>query len=387
MHASFSSSPSSFSSTFLLLSVSGVGVSRYWQLLDAFGSAEAVLQAPFAALADGLGDELAQALDAIRQNSGHPAHRELARTLDWCETHAVHVLTHNDPAYPQLLNETHRAPPYLFVKGNIETLHQPQVAIVGSRSSSQNGKTQARAMAAQLVAQGFTVTSGLALGIDSEAHRGALQAKGHTVAVVGTGIDRVYPQRNHSLAQAIVDGGGAMVSEFPLGTVAAPGNFPRRNRIISGLSLGTLVIEAAVRSGSLITARYALEQNREVFAMPGAVGNVLSRGCHALIKQGAVLVENAEDICAELGRPTPLALNEKNEGCAEAVPQGTAVLSAVETHVMALLEDTPQSLDVLADRCDVGVDQLLAALIALEITGKAHSENGGYVLAVNPTQC
>ncbi len=373
------SSPS-FDPAFLLLSVPGLGVSRYWQLHEAFGSPEAAFHAPIASLAAGLGQDLAHALDAVRQNSQHPAQQELQRTLAWCAAHNVRILTHTDSDYPPLLKETHRAPPYLFVQGAVSALHQPQVAIVGSRSSTHNGKTQARGMAGELVAHGFTVTSGLALGIDSEAHRGALQSNGLTVAVVGTGIDRVYPQRNRMLAQAIVENGGALVSEFPLGTVAAPHNFPRRNRIISGLSLGTLVIEAAVRSGSLITARYALEQDREVFAMPGAVGNVLSRGCHALIKQGAVLVENAVDICEALGRPVPVAPEQAFEAGGEASDGG---LSSLELQVLKLLEHAPQSLDTLAGRTNVEVDQLLAALMGLEISGRIHSESGHYVLALS----
>ncbi len=365
--------------TLLILSVSGLGVVRYWKLLDAFGSVDKVFDAPKDQLNAMLKPDLADQIDDIRQQARHPSLIEVRRSLEWSEANRIHVVSHSDPMYPPLLSEIAQAPPYLFVKGDISALQRDQVAIVGSRSASKAGLANAHNMAADLVSRNFVVTSGLALGIDGHAHAGALGGLGQTVAVVGTGIDVVYPYRHKQLAKNIVENGGAIVSEFPLGTVARPQNFPRRNRIISGLSVGTLVIEAAVKSGSLITAKYALEQNREVFAIPGSVHSPLSRGCHTLIKQGAVLVENAEDICAEL------------EGFAAKTPavgdrDGTTTLeiSEEERHIFELLEYDPMSLETIAAATGLAVNRLLSGLMSLEMSGYIYNENGHYTKAVKP---
>ncbi len=223
--------------------------------------------------------------------------------LRWLEGPDNHLLTLGHPDYPTLLAELPDAPPLLFVHGDPGVLSLPQLAIVGSRNPTPGGESTARDFARHLAAAGVTVTSGLALGVDGAAHEGALDAEGVTVAVMGTGLDRVYPARHRDLAHRIAVR-GALVSEFAPGTPPKGDHFPRRNRIISGLSLGTLVVEAALRSGSLITARLASEQGREVFAIPGSIHNPLARGCHALIRQGAKLVETGQDILDELG---PLA--------------------------------------------------------------------------------
>lgn len=221
------------------------------------------------------------------------------KDIKWAQQSGNFIMTYLDDDYPLLLNETSSAPPLLFIQGNKQLLVSPQIAIVGSRHSSVIGTENAFHFASHLAKQGFTITSGLALGIDAASHRGALASTGKTIAVMGTGLDCIYPKQHRFLASEISHS-GALISEFPLGTPVNAKHFPRRNRIISGLSLGVLVVEAAANSGSLITAQLALDQGREVFAMPGSIHNPLSRGCHALLRQGAKLVENAHDIVEEL---------------------------------------------------------------------------------------
>ncbi len=370
---------SSLEKTLLILTVSGLGIVRYWKLLDAFGSVDKIFDAPKEQLNTILKPALADQIDDIRQQVRHPSVVEVRRSLEWSEANSIHVLSHTDPRYPPLLSEIAQAPPYLFVKGDISVLQRDQVAIVGSRSASKAGLANAHNMATELVMRDFVVTSGLALGVDGHAHAGALAGLGQTVAVVGTGIDVVYPYRHKQLAQDIVDNGGAIVSEFPLGAVASPRNFPRRNRIISGLSLGSMVIEAAIKSGSLITAKYALEQNREVFAMPGSVHSPLSRGCHTLIKQGATLVESVDDICVEF------------EGfAAKTPPVGDRAkiiepeISEEEQRILDQVEYEPISLEAIASSTGLAVNHLLSGLMSLEMSGYIYNENGQYVKAVKP---
>lgn len=227
---------------------------------------------------------------------------QIEKTLAWIEHPTHYLVTLADPAYPASLLETHDPPPVLYVNGNPELLHRPSIAIVGARSATPGGEENARAFAQYLAQAGWCVLSGLASGIDAAAHTGALVAGpqgGQTIAVLGTGIDIVYPARNRNLAHQIAEQ-GALVTEFPLGCKAMPHQFPRRNRIVAGLSRGVLVVEAALQSGSLITARQASEIGREVFAIPGSIHSPLSRGCHALIRQGAKLVESGQDIIEEL---------------------------------------------------------------------------------------
>ena len=222
----------------------------------------------------------------------------------WCWLSGVgaQIIPITSLDYPQQLKQISSAPPLLYSLGQTDNLHLPQIAIVGSRRMTRGGENNALQWSRFLANSGFTITSGLALGVDGCAHRGALEAtNGKTVAVMATGIDSIYPQRHRQLAEQILDSGGTLVTEFHPNEKPLPTHFPRRNRIISGLSLGVLVVEAAVKSGSLITARYALEQNREVFAIPGSIHNPQSRGCHLLIKEGAQLVESGDDIIAELG--------------------------------------------------------------------------------------
>lgn len=369
---------SNLEKTLLILSVPGLGVSRYWALLHAFGSVDAVYSAPLERLKQLINPTLVQGLDSIRQNSLHPARHALLKTFAWCDENNTALITHLDDRYPSLLKEIPRAPPYLFVQGSIELLNAPQIALVGSRSSSRNGMENAHSMAGALVGKGFAVTSGLALGIDSRAHCGALDNHGQTLAVIGTGIDSVYPYRNRDLAARILSNGGAIVSEFPLGTKPVPQNFPRRNRVISGLSLGTVVIEAAIKSGSLITARYAIEQNREVFAMPGSLHSPLSKGCHALIKQGAVLVETVEDVCAEFSGFVTRSIAPVEANLGSDITVEMPLLSEQEAMVLDKIEYDPICLDSIALITGLTVDLLLASLMVLEIAGLIHNEGGNY---------
>ncbi|MGE3296879.1 MAG: DNA-processing protein DprA [Porticoccaceae bacterium] len=278
-----------------------------------------------------------------------------------------------DPGYPALLRETPSPPPLLYGCGNPAALALPAIAVVGSRNASRAGVEHAARFAAALAGSGFAIASGLALGIDSAAHLGALKT-GITLAVVGTGIDRVYPRQHLGLWRDIVAAGGAVVSEFPPGTPPLAGNFPRRNRIISGLSLGVLVVEAALRSGSLITARQALEQGREVFAIPGSINNPLARGCHQLIREGAALVETADDIVAQLGGMLAFkAVEARAEPVAAAFPASPEALQ-----VLAAMGHDPADVDLLVARTGLPVAGLTAALVELELAGRVEHRDGHY---------
>ncbi len=287
-------SPDTLTDWLALCQAPGAGSATIRRLLDSFAMPADVLKASSGQLRQ-LGLKQA-AIDALRK----PNEQSITRDLQWAEKADNHIITCHDPAYPVLLLELPDPPLLLYVHGSVSLLSEPQLAIVGSRNPSSSGEQTAIDFARHLAAAGLVITSGLALGIDAASHRGALDVDAPTIAVMGTGLDRVYPARHRDLARQIAEQ-GSLVSEFPIGTPPKPENFPQRNRIISGLSLGTLVVEAAIRSGSLISARYAMEQGREVFAIPGSIHNPLARGCHHLIRQGAKLVETAEDVIDELG--------------------------------------------------------------------------------------
>lgn len=299
------------------------------------------------------------------------------RTMAWAQQEGCSILMLCDEEYPEQLREAHDAPPLLYVRGDVSQLANPQLAMVGSRNPGVVGRETAHDFARALAAAGMVITSGLALGIDTASHEGALAGGGQTVAVFGTGLDRVYPARNRDLAHRIVEQGGALVSEYPPGTEPLPANFPRRNRIISGLSLGTLVVEAALRSGSLITARYAAEQGREVFAIPGSIHNPLARGCHRLIRQGAKLVETAQDVLEELAPQLRARLEE--EPAAEA--QHTHELDGEYQRLLACLDEGPSSVDQLVKRSGLTADAVSSMLLLLELQGHVVSTAGGYALA------
>lgn len=281
------------------------------------------------------------------------------------------LLTPDSEYYPDALRRLPDAPLLLYVMGEISLLTEPQLAIVGSRTPTPGGSDNARGFAAELSRAGLLITSGLALGIDAAAHEGCLAASGKTIAVIGTGIDRVYPARHRDLAHKI-SLQGAIVSEFPMGTPPLKGNFPRRNRLIAGLSLGTLVVEAALSSGSLITAREALEAGREVFAIPGSIHNPLSRGCHALIRQGAKLVETAQDVLEDLGWLAS-ALHAEQLQMTEfsTDPEHDALLEAMGFD--------PVNADVLVERTGYPPENVAGMLLTLELNSRIDAVPGGYL--------
>jgi DNA processing protein len=293
---------------------------------------------------------------------------------EWLQQQNHHLLALGDDAYPELLAGISGAPARLYVVGNPELLHLPALAIVGSRNPTSGGARNAFEFARHLGATGFCIVSGLAQGIDAAAHRGALAAGAPTIAFLGHGIDRVYPACNRDLAHEIARH-GALVSEFPLGTAPNRALFPQRNRLISGISLGTLVVEAARRSGSLITARLAAEQGREVFAIPGSIHNPLTRGCHQLIRQGAKLVESADDIVTELA-PLVGHLLEELEA---PTPAGETAVDTDEEYVKLLhaLGHDPVSIDELVTRCGLTIEQVSSMLLILELEGKIEKLSGG----------
>jgi DNA processing protein len=301
---------------------------------------------------------------------------------DWLRQPRHHRLDLQDERYPALLRDIPDPPDTLWVAGDPAPLGLPQLAIVGSRNATPDGVDTARRFAAFLAARGFCITSGLAEGIDTAAHLGALDAGGITIAVCGTGLDRVYPAGNAALADRIQEAGGALVSEYPPGTPVHKGNFPKRNRIISGLSLGTLVVEANVRSGALITARLAGEQGREVYAIPGSIHNPLSRGCHRLIREGAKLVETGQDILEELGgllAALGLHLTAPAAGRpgTNAEPAAAAVMDAQYARLLEQMGHGPVDMDTLVSRCGLTAGELSSMLLILEMQGLVRSLAGG----------
>ena len=281
-------------------------------------------------------------------------------------------MTCADPRYPALLRQLADYPPLLYAEGDPALLAAPQVAIVGSRRCTPGGEQTAREFAAALAAAGLAVTSGLALGIDAAAHRGALDVGGATLAVLGSGIDRCYPPRNRALAASIVEH-GLVISEFPPGMPAARANFPRRNRIVSGLALATLVVEAAARSGSLISARLAGEQGREVFAVPGSIYNPMTRGCHRLIRDGATLVEEPADITRELGSLLSFACAAPDRP--RAAPQ--PALDPAEERLLEALGFDPVDADTLVSRTGLTIDRVSSMLTNLELNDYVRPAPGG----------
>ncbi len=330
--------------------IPGISGETQRKLLAAFGLPEAIFAAGRLEARSVIGDKADLLLDSAPTEA-------IEHGLAWASQPGQSIITLADASYPPALLEIADPPSVLYVRGNPDLLHRRGIAVVGSRNATPQGTQTAESFARHLAAQGLCIVSGLALGIDAAAHRGALAAQGETVAVIGTGADRIYPARNKELAIAIAER-GAIVSEFPLGTPAVAYNFPRRNRIISGLARGVLVVEAAPESGSLITARLAAEQGREVFAIPGSIHSPVARGCHKLIKQGAKLVETAQDILEELGNFA-------------AAPMPAAAPSATpdESPILAALGHDPCSLDDLVERTGQSADQLLPELLSLELGG------------------
>lgn len=349
-----------------LLRAPGIGPARFAGLLSLFGSPDAVLAASRKDW------EAAGLAEPALAYLGAPDWERIEHDLLWLAHPDSHLLRLDKPGYPPLLRQIPAPPPVLFVQGDPGCLLCQQIAIVGSRNPTAAGRDSALQFAAHLTHAGLVITSGLALGIDAEAHRGALLEQGRTVAIMGTGVDRIYPARHRELAHGICEHGGALVSELPLGTSPLAENFPRRNRIISGLSLGTLVVEASLRSGSLITARLAAEQGREVFAIPGSVHNPMAKGCHWLIRQGAKLVENAMDILEELA---PLAAADLPEPGLEKPP--VPALDEDYQQLLNTLGYEPVAVDVLVERCGLTAEAVSSMLLILELQGLVASVPGG----------
>jgi DNA processing protein len=350
-----------------LLRAPGIGPRSYAKLLEVFGGATEVFS-----VLDGQLQSLGLS-DASRQYIRSPDWKEVDLDLEWLADAGNRAVLFGAADYPPQLAEIHDAPPILFVRGDPSVLSRGQLAMVGSRNPSPSGEELAFAFSEQLARAGLVITSGLAFGVDAAAHRGALAANGVTIAVAGTGLDQVYPGRHRDLAAAIAER-GAIVSEFPLRTPPAAQNFPRRNRIISGLSLGVLVVEAAVRSGSLITAKHALEQGREVFAIPGSIHNPMARGCHALIRQGAKLVETVADVVEELG---PIASPITPSTDAGDLVQGDPALASEYQRLLECMGYDPISVDALVARTRLTAQEVSSMLLILEIKGYVRSQAGG----------
>ncbi len=340
--------------------IDGIGAQTLRKLLLEFSTPAGVLAASQRSLAAVVPARLASAITA-----GGAAAEQLSAAAAWLDDPANHIITLADPEYPQSLLQIADPPALLYAKGRVGLLRQPGFAIVGSRNATAQGMGNAEAFATTLGDAGLVIISGLALGIDAAAHRGGLASRASTIAVVGTGLDSVYPARNRPLAHDIA-AGGLIISEFALGTPPLAGNFPRRNRLICGLARGVLVVEAAVSSGSLITARLAADQGREVFAIPGSIHSPLAKGCHALIKQGAKLVESAQDILEELGAVAPSA------------QQDTASAAANGDHVLlAHIGFEPVDVQALCTGSGLAAAEVNAALTSLEIDGRIESLPGG----------
>ncbi|MDN5870746.1 MAG: DNA-processing protein DprA [Nitrococcus sp.] len=336
----------------------GFGARAFQRVIECFQTPEAFLAASREEQQRaGLSGEILAAVARVDEAG-------VEEDLRWLEGKDHHLLRCIDPAYPQQLRCIAAAPPLLFVVGKPAVLMQPQLAVVGSRNPTPGGAVNAHDFAAHLARAGLAVTSGLALGIDADAHRGALEVDGLSVAVLGTGPDRVYPARHRDLADAIAER-GALVTELPTGSGPRREHFPRRNRIISGLALGTLIVEASRFSGSLITAQHALDQGREVFAIPGSIHNPLARGCHELIRQGAKLVESASDVLEEL----PPLVAPVTEIPVESTADATPPLDPDYRRLLTALGHDPAPVDVLLQRTGLTPDVLSSMLLQLELMG------------------
>jgi DNA processing protein len=339
----------------------GVGPAGARKLLAAFGLPENIFAASYSALQKIVPDTVAQSLIATPSDTTRVL---IERTQDWCLLHNNHFLTLADEAYPPSLLNIADPPLVLYVKGRAELLHAESLAVVGSRNASTQGAANAENFSKALSRAGLSIVSGLALGIDAAAHRGGLQGAGSTIAVIGTGADIVYPARNRDLAHQIAER-GCIVSEHPLGMPAIAANFPRRNRLISGLARGVLVVEAAAQSGSLITARLGAEQGKEVFAIPGSIHSPLSKGCHLLLKQGAKLVESAQDVLEELRTLSSTPRNGASSAQESALQTNTPAAP-----LLKIMGFDPVDTDTLSERCGIDAASLTAQLLALELENR-----------------
>ncbi len=351
----------------------GIGCQAFHKLLSQFGDPVAILNANASSLEKaGLTLKQRDAITSISLDTAKP-------DMLWLEQDNHHLITYLDDNYPPLLKQISAAPPLLYVHGNPDLLSDPQIAIVGSRTPTPNGAHNAFEFAKHFANMGLCVTSGLAMGIDGEAHKGALADGGVTIAVTATGLDRVYPAKHRELAHQIVEN-GALVSENPIGTAPRPQNFPRRNRIISGLSHGSLVVEAAQRSGSLITADYANEQGRMVFAIPGSIHNPLARGCHKLIRQGAKLVETAKDVMEDLADQIDreMLTQESSKPDTSDTPETVeTVPNDDNSRLLVAMGYEPVSIDQLVIQTGLTPAALSSMLLVMELQGSIASNGRG----------
>lgn len=346
-----------------LSNIHGVGTQTFCQLLKTFGNPANIYAANYKLLKEVVSDNIAA---EITKGVDEDALRD---SLHWLSQTNNHLVTLADSHYPKALLEISDPLPFLYAKGNLALLNQPSIAIVGSRNASVQGEKNAEAFAQGLCGYNLCIVSGLALGIDGAAHRGALKANGATIAVVGTGLDIVYPAKHRDLAHQIVER-GLIISEFALGTPSKPQNFPKRNRIISGLSLGCLVVEANLQSGSQITARLSAEQGREVFAIPGSIHSPMSKGCHQLIKQGAKLVDCLQDIVEELDliNVTKSIAGTSNYSDNKNPPQNS---------LLTLMGYEPITLENIVHLSGLTVSEVSSMLMILELEGSVASLAGG----------
>ncbi|MCX7121549.1 MAG: DNA-processing protein DprA [Gammaproteobacteria bacterium] len=353
-----------------LLQAPLVGVARIKKLLQHFGNIENICKASQGELqSQKLNDAQIHAIKKPNQKWNNTA-------LEWATEKNHHIILFNDSRYPQLLKEIASAPPILYIHGELAILSQPQIALVGSRNPSHTGLELAEEFAYALSKAGLMITSGLALGIDTASHHGALNANGKTIAVLGSGLLQIYPFRNKKLAMQIADN-GCLVSELPLNTTPIPANFPRRNRIISGLSLGTLVVEAALKSGSLITAHLALEQNREVFAIPGSLRNPTSQGCLSLIQQGAKCITSVNDILDEINS---FSKNINLGPPLKTMLAPSHLLDKTEQLVLACIEHDSATIDQICNRSKLSTQSVSATLLQLELKDVIKNEFGQYFI-------
>jgi DNA processing protein len=352
--------------------VSGVGPRHRQDLLTHFGSAAAVLAASTSELqfVSGIGPKIAARISAARDEIDAEAE------LDLAAEHDIDVVTEADDDYPRLLRQIHDPPGVLFRHGKPAPQDELAIAIVGTRHATRYGLAQAERLASGLARVGFTIASGLARGIDAAAHRGALAAGGRTIAVLGSGLLNIYPPEHQSLAREVATS-GFLLSEAPPRMIPLSGAFPQRNRIISGLTVGTIVVEAANRSGALITARHAYEQGREVFAVPGPIDSRLSHGCHALIKDGAKLVESIDDVLAELG---PLAENIARDDGSVVTQPAELLLNEIEQQVLQAIDGLPMSIDAVADACQLPIHRVLSTVSVLEMRRLVRRVSGTQVV-------
>lgn len=352
----------------ILIHASGLSPIKLKELLVQFKQPGCIIRAEISQLTGcGLKQETIHAIY-------HPDQKAIEADIEWLNSPGNYFISILDAGYPALLKQIPDSPPGLFIRGNQNVLGTTQVAIVGSRNPTPGGRRVAREFAQNLGLRGITITSGLATGIDSSAHLGALDVDSITIAVLGNGLDTVYPSANSMLADRICDR-GALVSEFPVGTKPIPANFPRRNRIISGLSTGTVIVEAAMNSGSLITARLAMEQGREVFAVPGSIRNPVARGCHALIREGAKLTERIEDILEETGQLNTVVKqaapsSHGSEGFYQMLDEGGKVL-------LDYIGYEPVTIDQLIEESGMSANMAAAVLLSLELNDVIESLPGG----------